>query len=45
MLDNIVTRLESDVADMAYKLCQLEEEVAQLNAYVNELKEKERDNA
>ena len=45
MLEETVTRLGSDIADIAYKVSLLEEEVANLSAYINEIKEKERDNA
>ena len=45
MLEETVTRLGNDIADMAYKLSYLEEEVAQLNAYINDIKNKEREDA
>ena len=45
MLEEAVTRLGNDIADIAYKLSYLEEEVAKLNAYINDIKEKEREDA
>jgi len=45
MLEDTVTRLGSDIADIAYKLSFLEDEIAKLNAYIEEIKEKERENA
>ena len=45
MLEEVVTRLGNDVADIAYKLSFLEEEIAKLNAYINDIKEKERKDA
>ena len=42
MVEDIVQRLGNDVADMAYKLSFLEEEIAKLNAYIEDIKEKER---
>jgi hypothetical protein len=45
MLEETVTRLGNDIADIAYKLSYLEEEVAKLNAYINDIKEKERKDA
>lgn len=38
MKEEIIQRLGNDVADIAYKLSLLEEEVARLNAYVEEIK-------
>ena len=45
MLEDTVTRLGNDIADIVYKLSYLEEEVAKLNAYINDIKEKEREDA
>ena len=39
MLEETVTRLGNDIADLAYKLSFLEEEVAKLNAYMNDIKD------
>tara|TARA_R100001129_G_C5108322_1_gene186414 strand:+ start:115 stop:255 length:141 start_codon:yes stop_codon:yes gene_type:complete len=39
MFDDTVVKLGSDIADIAYKLNLLEDEVAKLNAYINELKQ------
>ena len=39
MADSVIQRLGNDIADMAYKLSLLEEEVARLNAYVEDIKE------
>ena len=38
-MDEIVLKLGSDVADIAYKLSFLEEEIARLNAHIEDLKE------
>ena len=45
MLEELIGRLGNDVADIAYKLSFLEEEIAKLNAYINDIKEKEREDA
>ena len=42
MFEETMTRLGNDIADIAHKLNFLEEEVAKLNAYIIEIKEKER---
>ena len=44
MLDDTIIKLGNDVADLAYKLNFLEEEIAKLLADVTEIKEKEREN-
>ena len=41
MVDDVIQRLGNDVADVAYKLSCLEEEVAKLNAYIEDIKEKD----
>ena len=41
MVDETIQRLGSDVADIAYKLSYLEEEIAKLNAYIEDIKEKD----
>ena len=43
MTNDVIARLGSDIADVAYKLSLLEEEVAKLNAYVHEIKEESTD--
>jgi hypothetical protein len=45
LTEEMISRLGNDVADVAYKISLLEEEVAKLNAYITELKEKERNDA
>tara|TARA_Y100001938_G_C8073984_1_gene424857 strand:- start:1222 stop:1359 length:138 start_codon:yes stop_codon:yes gene_type:complete len=45
MLEEMIGRLGNDVAELAYKLSFLEEEIAKLNAHVIDIKEKERENA
>ena len=44
MVDDTVARLGNDIADLAYRYSLLEEDVAKLNAYITDMKEKERDN-
>ena len=44
MLEEVVQRLGNDVADVAYKLSLLEEEVAKLNAYISDIKNEENNN-
>tara|TARA_R110002012_G_scaffold320505_1_gene544317 strand:- start:577 stop:714 length:138 start_codon:yes stop_codon:yes gene_type:complete len=44
MLEDVVQRLGNDVADVAYKLSLLEEEVAKLNAYISDIKNEEKNN-
>ena len=41
MTEDAIQRLGNDVADIAYKLSFLEEEVARLNAYIEDIKEKD----
>jgi|TARA_R110002020_G_scaffold383431_2_gene594065 hypothetical protein len=45
MLEETVDRLGNDIADLAYRYSLLEEEIAKLNAYITEIKEKEREDA
>jgi hypothetical protein len=45
MIEETVTRLGNDIADVAYKLSILEEEIAKLNAHIIELLDKERKDA
>ena len=40
-MDEIVLKLGSDVSDIAYKLSFLEEDVARLNSYIEDIKEKD----
>mgnify|MGYP003151898864 CR=1 FL=1 len=42
MFEETITRLGNDIADIAHKLNFLEEEVAKLNAYIIDIKDKER---
>ena len=39
MVDEIIIRLGNDIADIAYKLSLLEDEVAKLNAHIDEINE------
>tara|TARA_Y100001973_G_scaffold105790_1_gene180314 strand:+ start:2230 stop:2367 length:138 start_codon:yes stop_codon:yes gene_type:complete len=39
MTEDAIQRLGNDVADIAYKLSFLEEEIARLNAHIEDLKE------
>ena len=41
MNEETITRLGNDIADIAYKLSLLEDEVAKLNAQVTDIKERE----
>ena len=41
MIEETVTRLGNDIAEVAYKLSFLEEEIAKLNAHIIELLDKE----
>ena len=45
MIEETVTKLGNDIAEVAYKLSFLEEELAKLNAHIIELLDKERENA
>ena len=38
MSEEIIIRLGNDIADIAYKLSLLEDEVAKLNAHIDEIK-------